>query len=291
MAHDKIDNKPKEVYRPERPDKTSRLVVPRYTDKSDFEKVMEETDQKNSSSSGFSSSGQSSNTETKEAVRQVASQQERYGRDKDDNQKRNSDRERDRDDAAKPGESKESSGPRAKEAEKRVIGRGSLSERGHEGGEGGGHGTGSGSGRGRGTGTPLPLAMQGQGRAAGGHAARGKFDIELHAAQSVAQSLPASAPKPPPKPNMLTKAILDQIVQYARIVTKTDGDKELDMQLHEQVFKGLKLRVSVVKGKVDATFITESEEVLNLFNAQKSVLTQALEEKGIAVNSVNVIMV
>lgn len=287
---EKVDNKPKEVYRPERPDKSSRLITPQYGAKSDFQKLLEDADQKNSSSSDFSGSGQPSHTETKEAVRQAASQQERYGRDKDDSQKKMTDRERDRDDAAKPGESKDASAPRAKEAEKRVIGHGSLGERGHQGGGGGG--TGAGSGKGKGTGTAIPMEMRGMEQSTGGTMAKGKFEIELHAAQTVAQSLPASTPKKPEKPvNILTKTVLDQIVQYCRIVTKTDGDKELDMQLHEQIFKGLKLRVSVVQGKVDATFVTESEEVLNLFNAQKSALSQALQEKGIAVNSVNVIMV
>lgn len=291
---EKVDNKPKEVYRPERPDnKSSRMITPNYGQKSDFQKILEDTDQKGSSSSGnYSSSGQPANTETKEAVRQAASQQERYGRDKDDSQKKSSDREHDRDDNAKPGESKESSTPRAKIAEKRVIGHGSMGERGHQGEGGGGTGTGSGKGRGGSSGAAIPMEMRGAGRTMGGPSVKGKFEMELHAAQTVAQALPSVTPKKPEKPaHMLTKAVLDQIVQYCRIVTKTDGDKELDMQLHEQIFKGLKLRVSVSKGKVDATFVTESEEVLNLFNAQKSVLAQALQEKGIAVNSVNVIMV
>ncbi len=292
MGDTKVDNRPKEVYRPERPDsKSSSLLMPNYQGKSDFQKILESSDQKGSSPSDSGQPGQPQNTETKEAIRQGASQEER-GQEKDDDKKRNSDRERDRDDSAKPGESKSTATPRAKEAEKRVIGRNATSERGHE-GDSGGFGSGAGSGRGRGgSGTAVPLAMQGTAGAAGGKVTRGKFEIELHAAQSVAQSGLATPPKPTQKPpNVLTKAVLDQIVQYCRIVTKTDGDKELDMQLHEQVFKGLKLRVSVVKGKVDATFVTESEEVLNLFNAQKSVLTQALQEKGIAVNSVNVIMV
>ena len=73
-------------------------------------------------------------------------------------------------------------------------------------------------------------------------------------------------------------------------MTKVDGDKEIDMQLHEEVFKGLKLRVAVVKGKVAATLSTQSAEVRDLFQAQKHELHKALTEKGIDVSSIDVTM-
>ena len=47
------------------------------------------------------------------------------------------------------------------------------------------------------------------------------------------------------------------------------GDKEMDVQLHETVFKGLRLKVRMVNGKAEVDFLTGSEEVRNLFQTQK----------------------
>ena len=242
-------------------------------------------------STPFTPPGSTSTTETKDAVRFAASQQERYGKDKEDPQKKIADKDNDRDEPAKAGESRDSSAPRAKEAEKRVIGRGSTSGRRDEGGgEGGQHG-GGGAGtrqgqRGKGF-MGLPGELQGVGWTDPKGVIRGSFEMELHAAQSLAATAPA---KPVKAPTVLSKTVLDQIVQYCRITTKTDGDKEIEMQLHEEIFKGLKLRVSFTEGKMDATFVTQSDEVRNLFNAQKNELKKALAEKGIEVKTINVIL-
>lgn len=296
---EKVENKPdvrRETIRPDRQGASQggRLLTPKLPgEKTAFDKVMEET--KNDSFMDRMPGGnQGAETQTREAVRSVASQQERFGRPKEDLSKKTSrERDDDRDDAAKPGDSKEVSGPRAKEADRRVIGRSSTGER--EGGEGGQGGQGFGSGTGRqGRGAPmLPPEMQGaQGEGMVLQNVRGRFEMELQAAQSVGTTtLATPPPKPPKDPNVIPKSVMDQLVQYCRIVTKTDGDKELDMQLHEEAFKGLKLKVSVSKGKVDATFIAQSEDVLNLFNAQKGELRKVLTEKGIDVGSINVVMV
>jgi hypothetical protein len=297
---EKVDHRPdvrRETIRPDRQGAAQggRLLTPKMPgEKSPFDKVMED---KNASESGveMNSGGSNTNTETREAIRSVASQQERFGRPKEDLSKKTSSRDRDddRDDSGKPGASKEVAGPRAKEADRRVIGRSSTGEREHGEGGQGGQGFGSGSGR-QGRGAPLlPAEMQavpGEGLVI--QNVRGRFEMELQAAQSVGTTTHAAPPpKPPRDPNVIPKTVMDQLVQYCRIVTKTDGDKELDMQLHEEAFKGLKLKVSVSKGKVDATFIAQSEDVLKLFNSQKGELRKALAEKGIDVGSINVVMV
>lgn len=297
---EKVDNKNNEYTRDLHRSRTNidrgGRLLPRDPNKPNFQKVLEDTGTSNESMT-FTPQGQGSTTETKEAVRAAASQQERFsgGKEKDDFQKRLNEKEREHDEPAKTGESKESSGaPRAKEAERRVVGRGSLSERGHGGSEGG-HGGGEGSGkqegqRGQKGFVALPGSETGPG--AKGEVKgiiHGSFEMELHAAQSLAHATPAA---PPTKPLAANKALVDQIVQYCRVVTKTDGDKEIDMQLHEAIFKGLKLRVMINKdGQVVATFVTQSQEVLDLFNAQKSELKKTLAQKGIAVESINVIMV
>jgi len=301
---EKVDNKNsdynRDLVRSDRSnvDRGSRLI-PRDPNKPSFQKVLEDTGQSpGEDAMNFTPQGQGSTTETKEAVRAASSEQERfYNPDKDGFQKKllEKERPRDRDEPAKSGESKDAGAPRAKEAEKRVVGHGSLSERGHGEGEGG-HAGGEGSGKGQGQRGQREFVnfsgMGLKGAAVKGDAKgiiHGSFEMELHAAQSLAR---ATLPAPPTKPLAANKALMDQIVQYCRVVTKTDGDKEIDMQLHEAVFKGLKLKVSIDKdGKVVATFITESQEVSNLFNAQKDELKKALAEKGVAVESINVIII
>ncbi|HEX5035688.1 MAG TPA: flagellar hook-length control protein FliK [bacterium] len=300
MASDdnKVDNN-RPNYRREtiRPGEGGKLFTPKTADgKSPFQKVMEEQGQTSDLNNlNSNSSGQSSDTSTREAVRSVASQANRDSAPKEDLSKKSSrSRDDERDDSAKSSSSGEVATPKGKEAEKRVVGRSSTGER-EGGGEGGQGGFGSGPGSGRQQrGAPMMPgdlnAMKGQGGIL--QNVRGRFEMELQAAQSVATSLQAAPPPKPPKdPNVIPKAVLDQLVQYCRIVTKTDGDKELDMQLHDETFKGLKLKVSVSNGKVDAIFTTQSEEVLNLFNAQKAELRKALAEKGIDVTSINVVMV
>jgi hypothetical protein len=233
-----------------------------------------------------------SNTETKEAVKPVLSQDERYGQQKESFEKNRRENDRDdREDTGRSTDGKEGTRPRAKEADKRVIGRQNLSER-HQ-GEGGhsgeGHG-GSGQGRYRGKGLSLE-EIHGQKGLLTETTLKSRFEAELHAAQTMMQ--PTASTKAPlmKQSPLLSKTVLDQLVQYCRLVTKTDGDKELDMQLHEEIFKGLKLRVSVSKGRVDATFVTQSQDILKLFQSQKNQLREALSEKGIDVNSINVIMI
>ncbi|MBI2083113.1 MAG: flagellar hook-length control protein FliK [Deltaproteobacteria bacterium] len=92
-------------------------------------------------------------------------------------------------------------------------------------------------------------------------------------------------------PTVFTKELLDQIVQYVRILTKTNGEKEMDVSLHEKVFKGLRLRVSVKDSKAEVNFLTSSEEVRELFLAHRSDLERTLAEKGIDVRRINVIMI
>lgn len=285
MAEKVNENRPS-PNRPDRVDRGGRILAPQKTpEKSPFQKLLDETTQQKDTGQ---QSGQPTAAETKEAVKPVLSQQERYGRDKDQFEKRLKEKESDRDDA-KTGGSKESGTPRAKEAEKRVIARSSVGEQKHQGeGEGGGHGSG-GAGQGKkGKGFALGTESKGIRRGELGEAKPGGFILgsEPPAAGSMAAAvLKAKAPA------VLTKALLDQLVQYCRLVTKTDGDKEFDIQLHEEVFKGLRLRIAMVKGKVEATFVTQSQETRDLFQAQKSEIREALAQKGIDVQTINVIMV
>ena len=286
MAEKVNENRPS-PNRPDRVDRGGRILTPQKTpEKSPFQKLLDETTQQKDFSAD-QQPGQPTATETKEAVKPVLSQQERYGRDKDQFEKRLKEKESDRDDA-KTGGAKEAGTPRAKEAEKRVIARSSVGEQKHQGeGEGGGgHGGGTAGQGKKGKGFALGTESKGIRRGELGEAKPGGFVLEAPAEGSMAAAVLKAK-----TPAVLTKALLDQLVQYCRLVTKTDGDKEFDIQLHEEVFKGLRLRIAMVKGKVEATFVTQSRETRDLFQAQKSEIREALAQKGIDVQTINVIMV
>jgi len=91
-------------------------------------------------------------------------------------------------------------------------------------------------------------------------------------------------------PKTLPKEVMQQIVSYARLMVRPGGEKEMELALRDEVFKGLRLRIVTKQGKIEATFITSSPDVRNLFQAQKRAIAQALEEKGLEVEGINVIM-
>jgi hypothetical protein len=264
-------------------DRGKLLPTNRMPEKSPFQKVLDETNLKSDLSAGYH---QPTAAATREAVKPVLSQQERYGHDRQEFERRLQEHEGKRDDS-RSADSKGTEGPRAKEAEKRVVARGATGERRQEGrGEGGGQAGGGLSHGKKGKEFMTGPELKGLHR---GETAEGKaklFTMEMQAARTAAQ-LGAKQKSP----TTLPKALLDQIVQYCRLVIKTDGDKEFDIQLHEEVFKGLRLKVALEKGKIQATFVTSSQEIRGLFLARKSALRQALSEKGIDVASINVIMV
>lgn len=279
-------------------DRGGRLVAPgRPVEKSPFEKVLDQTTQRHDPFFGNLHNPQATETATREAVRAVAPQKEKP-RSKEEFKKKFDEKETDQDER-KSSRSRSSDAPQAKVAEKRVIARSAVSDQRHQGsgGDKGGSAGGKGSfgqnqqGKGdrRGDKGFVPMAPEveaGGLRAEVNESVRSPFVLEAQMARVAATSIPR-----PLRPELLNKALIDRLVQYCRLVTKVDGDKEIDMQLHEEVFKGLRLRLALVKGKVATTFVTRSPEVRDLFLAQKGAIQQALEEKGIEVASVEVTMV
>lgn len=91
-------------------------------------------------------------------------------------------------------------------------------------------------------------------------------------------------------PATLPKAVLDQIVQYVRLMSLPDGKKEMEIQLHEKIFKGLRLKVALSDGKLTTTLMTGSEEARALLEANKGLLASHLSEKGIDIQGIDVIL-
>ncbi len=275
-------------------DRTGRVANQDRSNKSEFQKILEQSN--NTFESYQGGMGQNTNTTaTKEAIRPAASQQERFGKDKEEF-KKYLEKEDPKDDVKK-NNSKESGAPRAKLAEKKVISRSSVSDRGQHkgGGQSSGHGGKSSSGggtsqqgkKGRELSSPL-LVKTSKGIQRGEVSDAKNFQADLHAVQISSGGSKALSMRTMGK--VLSQEVMNQIIQYCRLVTKTDGDKEIDMQLKEEIFKGLRLKVSMVKGGIEATFMAPSQEVLALFQAQKTEIERVLQEKGIEVKSIRVII-
>ncbi len=175
------------------------------------------------------------------------------------------------------------SGQQAREAEQRVVsrqGQGNSHSKGESGQQEGRQGTGGEQG----------------GQQAGGKSAAqtGKMaqpkavqaDALLGAMAQRATRLAGRGLIPP----RLSQKMLDQLVQHARLLMNKDGEKEMQLALHEEIFKGLRLRIATRGKKVVATFITSSREIRDLFLSERSALLGAMEEKGVDVEEIDVIM-
>lgn len=100
-----------------------------------------------------------------------------------------------------------------------------------------------------------------------------------------AQKLQASLAKGISQPG-LSQAILNQLVQYVRIGINRMGEQEIQIDLHEKIFRGLKLRVTARKGKVDVHFLTADSKTRGVFEKNKDAIRDALEKKGILVEEI-----
>lgn len=176
----------------------------------------------------------------------------------------------------------------AKEAEQRVVarqGQGESGSQGQEGGQKGGrHGTGAEQGR------QQSLAQQkGETKEPSGRTRQNMFNQAATAAQptGTAATLTATGGA-----RGIPQHIIDQVVQAARLIQRPDGKTEMEVQLHDEIFKGLRVRVALNKeGKIQATFVTAHRDVRDRFQQERGAIRSALEEKGLELEGVDVIMI
>lgn len=284
----------REVYRPGRNtiERGARIPVSEKIGKSLFQKLLDDTNQQQEDTSWSRSSEFSRAPEVREAVKPALSQRERYGHDKESFEKRFSEKESEREEV-KAGSGENSGVPRGKIAEKKVIGRGALSERGSGGGGKQGESRQGMGGQGKRGGGFFDLSLLREVKSIRKQslrdASQSRFALELASVKGQ-QPAVSTGVEGTAAGREIPKALLDQIVQYGRLMTKTDGDKEIDLQLREDFFKGLRLRVTMAGEKVHASFVTSSTDVFQFFQAQKGPLHQLLSEKGVDVGSILVIM-
>jgi hypothetical protein len=137
---------------------------------------------------------------------------------------------------------------------------------------------------------------EGRGGYGGGHGRRSVASTQLKTISKAltpslhgkfAEKLQASIAKSVAEPG-LSQAILNKLVQYVRLGINRMGDKEIQIDLHEKVFRGLKLRITSHKGKVDVHFMTADAKTRSVFEKNTDAIRDALEKKGILVEEIRV---
>lgn len=87
-------------------------------------------------------------------------------------------------------------------------------------------------------------------------------------------------------PKTLPQEVLNQIVRYVRIGLNQNGHQTIELRLHREIFKGLRLRLSSNRGKVSVHFLAATPEVKALFEREKFKIQDKLMLKGIAVEEI-----
>lgn len=186
------------------------------------------------------------------------------------------------------GEGQKDSSKHAKEAERRVIAkqgqresgseRGSQQDKGQQGRQGAGQQV-----------KGQAKASAGKGQSQSARPDTAKPLVTQAGTMATSSGLTKSA-KSPHLPKTLPQRLLEQIVSYARLLSRADGEKEMELALRDEIFRGLRLRILTKKGKIKATFVTSSRDVHDLFQSERQALTEALSEKGLEVEEIDVIM-
>lgn len=205
-----------------------------------------------------------SKTATEEAIREVFKREDRRG---DDQRQGDKDEEKDGRDSRQ-----KSDRPQGKIAEQKVIAKGKMTRQGSGSGggrEGGGYGA-SGSKR-----DFDRLSMKLEARSI-------PIDLQGKFAQKLAQTMKGTHGAH----LILSQQILNKIVQYVRIGINEKGEKEMQLDLHERIFRGLKLRVVARAGKVAVYFRTSDANGRAVFKKNSDAIRATLSKKGIEVDEI-----
>lgn len=106
--------------------------------------------------------------------------------------------------------------------------------------------------------------------------------------QFAAKMVKAAREAGKPSEAALTQQVLDKIVQYVRIGINREGDKEIQLDLHQKIFRGLKLRVIAREGKVGVHFHTADKKGREVFEKNSDAIRDALAKKGIEVDELTI---
>ena len=259
MADNKIDaprETPVEPYRHKEKEKAK--------EKSEFERALEQNQQKQAQTSVQKLNiGELGEYVSREGRRQDEREQEKE-------RERSKDKNRDGD--QQQGERKRDGA----QADQRVVAKGSTKQNrdgSHSGGEGRGQG------------------FQGELRKRQAEAldklASGK-EGPISLANRFEQQLKASL-QDATKSDKLSQSIMNQIVQTVKFGLNQAGEKEIQLRFQEQVFRGLKMRVSKKDGKVVVQFIANDRKTRETFLREQPKLLAELKKKGIDIEELTVV--
>ena len=206
--------------------------------------------------------GTQSKVTTERAIRQVLKQEDRRGEDR-----RRDDDERDegRDSRSK---GKQSNG---KVAGQKVVAKGTLKQ------------SSSGAGGGRGS-FGQALGRKSMARVLTKAGVKSiPIDLQTRFAARLAQAMKGATAA---EQAQLSQKILNLLVQYVRVGINKKGEKEIQVDLHEQIFRGLKLRVIARNGKVAVHFKTSDTQGRRALEGNTSAIRDALSKKGIEVDEI-----
>lgn len=205
---------------------------------------------------------QQSKTATSEAIREAVKREDRQG----DERKQDEGEKKEDGGSKQKGEKAE-----GKVAEQKVIAKGRLKQQ--SGGGGGSRQGGFGDQGGR---RSLSRVLTKAGLKSVPVDLQGKF------ASKLAQSLKGAGAGEAG----LTQQVINKIVQYVRIGINRKGEKEIQLDLHEAIFRGLKLRVIARGGKVAVFFKASDSKGREVFEKNKDAIRDALMKKGIEVDEI-----
>jgi hypothetical protein len=199
---------------------------------------------------------------TEQAVREVLKHQERRDQDR---RRDDSERDEGRDSRSKDKHSQ------AKVAGQKVIAKGTLKQ--GSGGAGGGRG-----------GFGQALGRKSMARMLTKAGARSiPVDLQAKFAARLAQAMKGATAA---EQAALSQKILNLLVQYVRVGINREGEKEVQVDLHERIFRGLKLRVIARNGKVAVHFRTSDAQGRQALESNTSAIRDALSKKGIEVDEI-----
>jgi hypothetical protein len=206
----------------------------------------------------------SSKTATEYAIKEAMKQEERQGE-----ERKGDDKDKDKGKSSK----NESRNAETRVQDHRVVAKGRLKQGFGEGGGGGGGGGGYGMPGGR---RGMSKVLQRSAEKSIPVDLKGRFAAKVADAAKTATASHAQ----------LTQQVINKLIQYVKIGINAKGQKEIQMELNERIFRGLKLRVVAKGGKVGVEFISKDPKGRKVLEQNSDALKKALADKGIEVDEI-----
>lgn len=229
------------------------------------------------------------------AVQQTPSFQQQMGKDSSEQQQRAEQKERQQERKEKGRSREKDDGPRNSEDHERTEARDTgpkhrvvvKTTRDGEGGRQGRGGEGGGQGfGGRGGGGPGTRAKS------NAESAKQLSDLKAGIARAGVSKFQQEVASQKQQANTIDRKqmqhLVNLMVQSIRVGKNEVGAEELSVVFHTAIFHGLRLRLQSKNGKVSVHFVSSSGEVRALFTKERNRIRDALERKGVSVETVDV---